>query len=340
MTVSLVTGATGFIGHRLVRSLLERGDTVRGLVRDPAKAEDLGGLGAELVQGDVTDDESIARAVQGVDRVFHTAGLVGEWLDRDEARRVNVEGTRRVFSHAADAGAERGIHVSSMSVLGTIHHHGTDESAPYVYGDPYTDTKIDSEQAARDVAAGKGLELVVIRPGFVYGPRDRQILLPVVERMLEGKFAFAGDGGKEMNTVYVDDVSQAALLADQTPAAAGQVYNITDGQNTTMREFVTFIAEHLGIPPPTRKAPVPVIKYGSVVMESLWRAAGAKKPPLLNKSRARFLYYNQNFSIEKARQELGYEPRVSYREGLPKALDWLRENGLVPSREDALAHAG
>lgn len=340
MTVSLVTGANGFIGHRLVRSLLDRGDSVRGLVRDPAKAEDLRVLGAELVQGDVTDDESLRRAVDGVDRVFHTAGLVGEWLDRDEAQRVNVEGTRRVFSHAADAGAKRGVHFSSLSVLGTIHHHGTDESAPYVYGDPYTDTKIDGEKAALEVGARKDFELVVIRPGFVYGPRDRQILVPMIERLLDGKFAFAGDGGKQMNTVYIDDVAQAALLADQTPGAAGQVYNITDGQNTTIREFSTFVAEYLRIPPPTREIPVPVVKYGSIVMESLWRAVRAKNPPVLNKSRLRFLYSNQAFSIEKARRELGYEPRVDYREGLPKALEWFREIGVVPSQALAPVHAG
>jgi len=339
VTVSLVTGASGFIGHRLVQALLERGDTVRGLVRDPSKAEDLRGLGAEPAVGDVTDEASLQRATQGVDRVFHAAGLVGEWLDPKAARAVNVEGTRHVFESAADAGATRGVHVSSLSVLGTIHHHGTDESGPYVYGDPYTDTKIESEKAALAIAERTNLELVVIRPGFVYGPGDHQILVPLVERLVAGKFKFAGRGGKEMNTVYIDDVAQAALLADETPGAAGEAYNITDGQNTTIREFATFIAEYLGLPPPTREVPVPIVKYGSIAMESVWRAVRAKDPPLLNKSRLRFLYYNQNYSIAKARRELGYEPRVDYRAGLPNALEWFRESGLI-SQQIPAAHAG
>ena len=130
------------------------------------------------------------------------------------------------------------MHVSSLSVLGTKHHHGTDESGPYVYGDVYTDTKIDSEQVALEFAAGGRIEVVVIRPGFVYGSGDNHVLVPLVESLRRGRFTFVGDGGKEMNTVYIGDVVHAALLADETPAAAGQVYNITDGRNTTIREFV------------------------------------------------------------------------------------------------------
>ena len=322
-TVSLVTGGSGFVGNRLARALVERGDRVRALVRDPAGSADLSALGVELVQGDMTDEASLRRAVEGVDRVFHTAAVVGDWIDRRQAAEVNVEGTRRLLEAAVAAGVTRAVHVSSLSVLGTKHHHGTDESAPYVYGDPYTDTKIDSERVALEFAAEGRIEVVVIRPGFVYGAGDNHVLVPLVERLRGGGFAFIGDGGKELNTVYIRDVVRAALLADETPGAAGQVYNITDGRNTTIREFVTFIAEYLAIPPPTRQVPVPVAKAAAVLMESVWRAVGAKNPPPLNKSRLRFLYYNQGYSIEKAQRELGYEPQVGYREGLPPALDWI-----------------
>jgi len=113
------------------------------------------------------------------------------------------------------------------------------------------------------------------------------------------------------------------MLADVTPHAAGQVYNITDGRNTTLREFVTFIAEYIGVPCPTRHVPGVVAKAAAAVMEAVARARGATSPPPLNRSRLRFLYYNQRYSIEKARHELGYEPLVSYREGLPPALDWI-----------------
>jgi 2-alkyl-3-oxoalkanoate reductase len=319
----LVTGGTGFIGHRLARALVDRGDRVRALVRDPARAEDLSAHGVELVQGDLTDDAALRRAVDGVERVFHAAGLVGEWLDRREAEAINVEGTRRLLTAAAEAGVARAVHVSSLSVLGTKHHYGTDESGPYVPGDVYTDTKIASEQVARALGAGGRIEVAVIRPGFVYGPGDRQVLGAIVELLRAGKFVFVGDGSKELNTVYVDDVAQAALLADETPGAAGEVYNITDGENTTLRDFVGFIAEYLQLPSPAKQLPAPAVRAATGLMESFARATRAKTAPLLNKSRLRFLYYNQRYSIEKARSELGYQPRVSYRTGLPTALDAL-----------------
>jgi 2-alkyl-3-oxoalkanoate reductase len=330
-TTSLVTGGTGFIGNRLARALVERGDRVRALVRDPARAVDLRGLGVELVRGDLTDEASLGQAVVDVDRVFHAAALVGDWLDRRRAVDVNVEGIRRLLSSAVAAGVGRVVHVSSLSVLGTKHHNGTDEYAAYGYGDPYTDTKVESERVALAVNARGEIEVAVIRPGFVYGPGDRHVLPPVVDRLLRGKFVYIGDGGKQLNTVYVEDVVRAALLADQAPAAAGQVYNITDGRNTTLREFATFIAEYLGVPPPTRHLPVTAAKAATVVLESLAHAVRAKSSPPLNRSRLRFLYYNQRYSIERARQELGYEPLVSYREGLPPALDWLRSAGLLAS---------
>jgi nucleoside-diphosphate-sugar epimerase len=320
--LSLVTGGSGFLGRHLARGLAERGDRVRALVRDPASASELTALGVEVVQGDLTDEASLRRAVAGVDRLFHAAGLVGDWIDRERAVAVNVDGTRRLLEAAVQAGVTRAVHVSSLSVLGTKHHRGTDETGPYAYGDPYTDTKIESERLALEFASDGRIEVVVIRPGFVYGPGDNHVLGPLVERLRSGRFAFVGDGSKELNTVYVDDVVQAALLADAVPAAAG-IYNITDGRNTTLREFVTCVCAHLGLELPTRQVPAVVARAAAAIMEPVARAAGTKGPPPLSRGRLRFLHYNQRYSIERARRELGYEPRVSYREGLPQALDWI-----------------
>jgi nucleoside-diphosphate-sugar epimerase len=338
---SLVTGATGFLGRRIAEALVERGDEVRALVRDPARSADLHNLGVELVQGDLRDEASLKRAVEGIDRAFHSAALVGDWLDRKAAETVNVGGTRALLDAAAAAGVTRVVHVSSMSVLGTKHHYGTDESAPYMYGDPYTDTKIESERAALAANEAGKLEVAVIRPGFVYGPGDRQILVTVVQALLSGKFAFVGDGGKQMNTVYIDDVANAALLADETPAAAGEAYNITDGQNTTIRDFANFITDELGVPRPTRHVPVRLAVIATPVLETLYHAVRAKNPPVVNRSRLRFLYYNQRYSIEKARRELGFDPKTTYVEGLPRAVAWFREIGVVPAAlEGSEAAAG
>jgi nucleoside-diphosphate-sugar epimerase len=336
---TLVTGGTGFIGKRVAEALLERGDSVHVLVRDPARAEPLRARGAELVQGDMTDAASLRRAVEGVEVVYHTAAAVGDWLDPALARRVNVDGTRSLMVAAKDGGVRRVVHLSSLSVLGTKHHQGTDESAPYGYGDPYTDTKVDSEKLARSFGNGGGLEVVCIRPGFVYGPGDHQVIPGLLNSLASGQFRFIGDGSKQMNSIYVDDVVQAALLAGSTPEAAGQVYNVTDDARTPIREFVTFVANYLGVPAPTRSLPVPIAKAGANLLETYARLTHAKKPPLLNRSRLRFLHYNQYYSIDKARRELGYSPRFTYREGLPPTLDWFKESGQLPAQLRSAATA-
>jgi 2-alkyl-3-oxoalkanoate reductase len=327
---TLITGATGFIGGHLSAALLARGDSLRALVRELGRAEALRRQGAELVQGDLMTTDSLQRAVEGVERVYHCAALVGDWLDPATVRRANVEGTSALLSACADAGVRRVVYVSSLAVLGIRHHHGTDESAPCRYsGDPYGDSKIDAEQLVRRCAAEREMETVILRPGFVYGPGDRQFLPRLLDSLLSGQFVYVGDGSKLLNKIYIEDFVQAALLADSKPEAAGQVYNLTDGDKTSLRDFVTFIAEYLGIPAPTRHVPAAAAWAACHGFELMARLTRSKEPPRLNRARLKFLYYNQHYSIEKARRELGYTPRFAYRQGLPPTLDWFRANGLL-----------
>src|SRR5260221_6186107 len=151
-----VTGATGFIGGRLVDALVGAGHTVRVLVRDPAQAHHLHQPGVEPVKGDLGDPASLEETVTGARQVFHCAGLVGDWLRPEEARRVNVEGTRALLSACASAGVERGVHLRSLSVYRLGQHRGTDESAPLRYsGDAYIDSKINAGRKGRG-SAGRG----------------------------------------------------------------------------------------------------------------------------------------------------------------------------------------
>jgi nucleoside-diphosphate-sugar epimerase len=319
----LITGATGFMGTRLAAAALERGDSVRGLVRDLDRAADLRALGVETVQGDMLENDSLRRAVQGVDCIFHTAAVIGDWPDRALSRRVNVEGTRQLVSLAIDAGVQRVVHFSSLAVYGNQHHRGTDESAPYRYGDIYTDAKIDSERAVFDLARDGAIEAVSVRPGFVYGPADRTLIPKILEALRAGKFMFVGDGSKQMNCVFVEDVVQAAMAASVTPGVSGRAYNITDGQIPALKEFIEFIAEYCELPLPARHVPPALAVAGCYTSEYVGHLVGVKHAPLMNISRLRFLYYNQAYSIERARRELGYAPRYTIREGLPPTLDWF-----------------
>lgn len=336
LTTALVTGATGFIGGHLARALLGRGDRVRALVRDPARAQGLDG--AELEIGDVTDDASLERAANGVDRVFHCAALVGDWLDKDDIRRVNIEGTGRVLEACAVAGVGRLVYISSLAVLGTKHHHGTDESAPYLEtGDAYSDAKIESERLVRAFADDGRVETVVLRPGFVYGPGDRQFLPRLLDGLASGRFVYVGDGSKLLNIVYIDDLVEAALLAADASDAAGEAYNLTDGTETSLREFVTFVCDYTGLPMPTRQLPPSVAWALTYALETAAKARRSKEAPRLNRARMKFLYYNQHFSIEKAKRRLGFEPRFTYREGLPPTLDSFRSTSVRPTVAEAPA---
>jgi nucleoside-diphosphate-sugar epimerase len=319
----LITGATGFLGTRLVAAAQSRGDSVRGLVRDLDRAADLRASGVETVQGDMLDTESLRRAVSDVDCIFHTAAVIGDWPDRDLSRRVNVEGTRTLVSLAIDAKVQRVVHFSSLAVYGNQHHRGTDESAPYRYGDIYTDAKIDSERAVFDLARSGGIEAVSLRPGFIYGPGDRTLLPKLLEALRLRKFMFVGDGSKQMNCVYVDDVVQAAMLASRAPGNSGRAYNITDGQMPDLAEFIGFIAEYCELPMPSKHVPPVLAVAGCYTSEYLGHVLHVKEAPLMNISRLRFLYYNQAYSIERARQELGYAPGYTIREALPPTLDWF-----------------
>jgi 2-alkyl-3-oxoalkanoate reductase len=326
-----LTGATGFIGGRLVDALVDEGHKVRVLVRRPAGSPLLQRDGVETVQGDLGDPAGLEDAVRGAERVFHCAGLVGDWLRQDEARRVNVEGTRALLAACAASGVERVVHLSSLSVYGLGQHRGTDESAPLRYsGDAYMDSKIDAERMVRVAADRDGLSTVIVRPGFIYGPGDLRFLPKLLDALGRRQFVYVGDGSKLLNLSYVDDVARAMLLVAAEPKAVGEAYNLTDGTETSLRDFVEGLCGHLGIPAPTKRIPPAVGWAAAYGVEALARARRAKEAPRLSRGRMRFLYYNQHYSGEKAERELGYRPQFTYREGIPPTLAWYREHGLLP----------
>ena len=151
----------------------------------------------------------------------------------------------------------------------------------------------------------------------MYGTGDRMLLPKLLAGLAEGKFMYIGDGSKQMNCVYVEDVAAAAVLAATTPGAAGQAYNITDGAQTTLREFISFITDRVGLPAPTRQVPPPIAVAGCYTAERVGRLLGLRQAPMMNISRLRFIYYNQ---------------LLFDREGAPRAR--LQPTGRLPRRAD------
>jgi len=317
MTKVLVTGASGFVGSHLTKRLIQEGYNVKALVRTTSSLEKLKDLDIDLAYGNLKDIFSLHTAVKGAEVVFHAGASVGDWVKKEEAYAVNVKGTENILKAALAGHVKRFVSVSSLAVLGMRDHNGTKEDAPYgPTGDSYCDSKIESEKLVLEFGQKHNFPVTVLRPGFIYGPGDNQVIPRILERLEKGKFAFIGNGDKILNTVYIGNLVQAAILAARTEKAIGKIYNITDGVMVDRREFINTIADVWGLPRPTKKVPLWLAKALTPVFENVNRLTGSKKPPLLNRARMKFMALNLYFDISKAREEIGYKPVSNLRQAL------------------------
>lgn len=319
----LVTGASGFVGSHLCRRLVHEGYSVKAFVRHTSSLEKLKDLDIDLAYGDLTDIFSMHSAVKGREMVFHAGASVGDWVKKEEALAVNVKGTENLLNACLTAGVKRFIGISSLAVLGMKDHCGTKEDAPYEStGDSYCDSKIESEKFMLEFGRSHNLAVTILRPGFIYGPGDNQLLPKILETLKSGRFAFIGTGEKVLNIVYIENLIQAILLAAKSDKAIGQVYNITDGAAVNRRQFINTIADVWGLPGPKKQVPLWLAKALTPVFEKINRLTGSKKPPLLNRARIKFMALNLHFDISKAKEELGYAPLVNLRQALEETYKY------------------
>jgi nucleoside-diphosphate-sugar epimerase len=328
-TSCLITGATGFVGGHLVQACVGRGWNVRALVRDSSDISLLQRDGVTLIRGDLTDGASVREALQGVEVILHCAGKVGDWGPVEEYRAVNVEALRGLLDACRDQPPRRFVHFSSLGVYAARHHHGTDESEPLPahHIDGYTQTKVESEQLVLRYHREHKLPVVVLRPGFIYGPRDRTLMPKLLDNLRKRKVRYIGGGKRAMNCIYVGNLVEATLLAVEKPEAVGQIYNLTDGEFVSKRRFIESIVEGMGLPHPK---PVSVPLWAARVM-AWWmerdaRKKNSPKPPRLTQGRLKLFGLNLDFSIEKAKRELGYRPRWTFDEGMRETVAYYKQN--------------
>src|SRR3954453_9101065 len=320
-----ITGATGLVGSHAVEEALSRGHRVRALVRASSDTRLLDRWGVETVVGDLADPEALRRGVTGADWVFNCAAKVGDWGTLEEFRKLNVEAFQHLLTAAADARIECFVHVSSLGVYEARDHHGTDETVPPAAEslDAYTRSKVEAEELALRFVVERGLPLAIVRPGFIYGPRDRTVLPKLLHSLRTGRFAYFGSGDQALNCIYVKNLVHAIFLAAESPAAVGQVFNLTDGPRVSKRAFIGRVAELAGLRPPRRKIPLWLAWTLAILLERRAKRLGATEPPLVNKARYKFLGLNLDFSIAKAQRLLGYQPPYTTEEGLVESLSEL-----------------
>ncbi len=330
----LVTGATGFIGGHLVRANLARGNRVRAFVLpgDPAAAS-LSANGAEVVFGDIREYGSVRKAVEGIDIIFHCAAVVTDWAPEKLFREVTVGGTENICRAAAEVGVYRFVDMSTNDVFGTDESVVMDENFPLTpWNEPYPDFKIAAERVTWKYYREKGLPVTMVYPCWVYGPGDRTFVPLLADSILKRNLVFWRKDVLVWPT-YIDNLVDLLLLISEDERAVGNGYLVHDGESVTLQDFCAGIASALGTRPITARIPYAVAYAASYLMEIAWKIFRIQTRPLLTTYTVKNLGSRLRFSIEKARRELGWRPKVPYARGFARTMEWLRTVDLAALKQ-------
>jgi dihydroflavonol-4-reductase len=326
---TLLTGATGFVGSAVARTLAARGHRLRLLVRPTSDRRNLAGVEAELVLGDLTDAASLARAAEGCRYVFHVAADYRFWVPDPEAMmRANVEGSLAMMRAAKTAGVERIVYCSSVAALGRPRDGSlADEDTPTDEADfigVYKRSKFVAERAVLDLVRQEGLPAVVVNPAAPVGPRDIKPT-PTGKMILDaaaGRVPAYIDTG--LNIVHVDDVAEGHALALER-GRIGERY-VLGGENLLLKDLLALVAGVVGRRPPRIELPEAVVWPAAWLMEGVARLTGI--PPMMTRDHIKMARHKMFYSSDKAKRELGYASRP-VRSAIEDAVGWFRANGML-----------
>src|SRR5262245_45498354 len=311
----------------MVERLVRRHGPARALVRHRL-ARGGAAAGLERVHGDVTRPESVRAAADGCDVVFHCA-WGGESLD--DARRINVEGTRHVLEAAAAAGVRRVVHLSTVAVHGDALPAQLTEDFPLVTGgDAYGLSKAEGERLAFELGCASGVEVVALRPTLVYGPAAPYWVVGYFERVKREEVALVDDGTGLANLLYVEDLVDAMLAAAEAPGAAGAACLVSGAQRVTWAAYLGRFARMCHKP-----APPSVPLWRARVEMQVLRVYGTltQRPRRLQGMDVRLMSQHCAVRVDRARQVLGWSPQTSFEQGMALCEAWLRREGHLPPED-------
>ena len=322
--LNVVTGATGLLGSQIAEQLVARGERVRALVRPTSDTTFLKQLGVELATGDLGDPNSLPRAVDGADVVYHCAAHVGDWGPWELFKAQIIDATAHLLGACRTAAVGRVLHVSSVIVYGhpKVRADLFTEDEPLGqnpwFWDYYLRAKIRAEELCRQYAG----PWTIVRPSWIFGPRDRTTLPRLLKAVATGRTVLVGRGDNLLNVVYAADVADGAIRAANHPGAVGRTYNLSSEGEVTQRWFSEFLSATLGAPPTQRRIPFRLAFWAGFMAELVYHTLRIRKPPHLTRHVVSLIGRPTRFSIERAKTELGWRPQVSVAEGFRRALEW------------------
>jgi dihydroflavonol-4-reductase len=320
---AFITGGSGFIGGHLIAGLLTRGWDVRALAHRGPIAE-AGKI--ETLCGDICDLEILKEGLRGVDVLFHLASALGSTtIGRHEFHRINTRGTETALEAARRAGVPRVVHFSSAGVFGAVPEgEVADESYPPHPISIYDQTKLEGEQIALRCAR-EGMNVVVIRPGWAYGPGDRRTF-KLVNAVCHGRFLMASKGEGRQTPVHIDDLVNGTLLAAAKGKGA-EVYHLAGEEILTAREMVEMIALACGRKRPRLRLPLLLARTTAFLLEKAFSFLHREAP--LNRAKLSFFIHSKPLSNRRAKIDLGFAPAMRFHEGMAMTVAWYRENGWL-----------
>jgi len=324
----LVTGGTGFSGKALVRRLLDEGHQVKALdYKEGLKTEELRNWGAEVIIGSVTDKSLVEQCMDGVDVVHHLAAAFRELNVPDSYYyEVNVEGTRNALESAFRHKVKKFIYCSTCGVHGNIDQPPGGEDAPIQPADYYQTTKYEAEPLVNEYFK-KGMKTVILRPAAIYGPGDPERFYLIFRRVAKGTFPMFGNGKTYYHPLYIDNLIDAFMLAMEEDKGNGQAYLIADEEYLEIEELVRKVGRAMSIEVKIKHYPVIPLIIAGHICEKVCKPFHIT-PPIFPR---RVDWYRQNraFKIEKAKQELGYQPKIGIDEGLKRTAEWYKKEGYL-----------
>jgi nucleoside-diphosphate-sugar epimerase len=331
---ALVTGGGGFLGHRLIELLRERGDDVVFLAR--GSYPEVEKTGAKGLQIDLRDKDAVAKAAEGCDVVFHVAAKAGYWGSHEEYWGINVDGTQNVIDACKKAGVKRLIYTSTPSVIG--YDHDTVNGGPEIpyatkHGSPYPESKAEAE---RRVLAANSPELATcsLRPHLIFGPRDLNLLPRLIQRSKTGKLPIVGDGTNMVDMTYVDNAAWAHIdaieaLKDHTSPNAGKAYFISNNEPVSVWAWISEFMGKVGVPAPSRKVSLGLANFIGMLMEFVWGTFKLAGEPRMTRFLAAGLARHHWYDMGPAQRDFGYKIRVPMAEATDITAKWYRDHPVA-----------